>query len=72
MKIKVSDWQHGLNITMEPETVEESTMLLRFAINASSEKPSVHLYFEKAMTCYISLHKRKYTVQKFSIDPTTK
>ena len=72
MKTEITEWQHGLNITIEPETVEECATLLRFARNASTEKPRVNMSFKKGPVCYIGLSKRKYTVQYFTINPKTK
>jgi hypothetical protein len=72
MITKIYDNQNGLNITIEPETVEEFTKLLRFSRNASSEKPHVYLSFQNEPYCNIWLTKRKPSVQKNSINPETK
>jgi len=63
MITKISENEFGLDITMQPESVEEYLMLLRYAKNAKSEKPSVHLSFANHPYCYINLRKTKPTVQ---------
>lgn len=44
MKIVVTENKYGLSVQIQPETIEESNMLLRFTNNARSEKPSITFY----------------------------
>lgn len=72
MKANFDDSDYGINITIEPETVEEMAMLLRYSRNANSEKPDVFMSFRNKPYCSIWLKKRKPLVQKNSINPNTK
>ena len=65
--------QNGsIGITLIPETIEEFASLLRFSLNANSEKPNGLLSFYDNPYCDIWLKKRKSSVQKNSINPNTK
>jgi hypothetical protein len=72
MKTEVNENKYGLNITLEPETVDEFASLLRFAKNSNSDKPQIYLSFQNEPYCDIWLKKRKESVQKNSISPQTK
>jgi hypothetical protein len=72
MKATFDDSEYGLQISIEPETVKETGMLLRFAKNANSEKPNVYLTFKENIFCNIWLNKRKPSVQNNIISPSTK
>jgi hypothetical protein len=59
MKTEIFESDYGLNIKLTPEMVEETTMLLRYVRNASSEKPEVSFQFPTSIPhCDIWLPKR--------------
>lgn len=72
MKTEINEEKYGLNITITPETVAEMASLLRFSINANSDKPEVYMSFRNNPYCNIWLKKRAESVQKCSISPKTK
>jgi hypothetical protein len=72
MKTEITDSDYGIDFNIIPETVEETSILLRFSMNASSEKPGVFMSFRNEPYCSIWLHKRKPSIQKNSISPQTK
>jgi len=72
MKTQFYDTEYDLQITIEPETVEEAAILLRFAKNVNSEKPYVYVSFRKNIYCNLQLKKRKPSVQNNIISPSTK
>jgi hypothetical protein len=72
MKTEFDDSDYGLNITIQPETVEEFATLLRYAKNANSEKPEVYISFKKRTYLNLWLRKRKPSVQNNNINPKTK
>lgn len=68
MKVEIFENEHGLSIDIQPETVEESNKLLRFANNVKSEKPSVVYYFSgNSPTLSVWMKKVKESVQVNSI-----
>lgn len=62
MKIIFEDDDLGCNMSIEPETLEEAADLLRFASNASAEKPDIYLSFYSAIYCNVWIKKRKTKV----------
>jgi len=69
MKLEVFENKFGLDIQLIPETVEEVSQLVRFALNANAEKPSVYMSFSANPNLSIWLRKRKEKAQKTSIKP---
>jgi hypothetical protein len=61
----------ALEFVIEPETVEEMTILARYAANASADKPLVRFSFRGEPYLYMFLKKRKpsCSTAKFSIEP---
>jgi len=57
MKTSVYENENGLNLHIEPETVEEFAKLLRFSKNAKAEKPSVTMHFGNQPVCTIWMKK---------------
>jgi hypothetical protein len=72
MKTEISDSDYSVDITITPETPEETAILLRLALNANSEKPNVFMSFRNKPYCSVWIKKRKLSVQKCSINPQTK
>ena len=72
MQVKVTDGKFGVNVELVPDTVEDTNLLLRMALNANSEKPTVNYYIpegkEKSPYCRIWLSKRNPKVQKHCIN----
>lgn len=69
MKVEVFENKFGLDIQMSPETMEEVSMLTRYALNANSEKPNVYMSFSSNPNLSIWLKKRKEKAQINSIRP---
>jgi hypothetical protein len=72
MITKIDESKYGLNLTLEPETIEDFSLLLRFGMNALAEKPNVFVSFDNKPYCNIYLRKRKEIVQLNSINPSTR
>jgi len=72
MKFELSDRVWGLELTMTPESVEDTGKLLRFANNAKSERPAIHMSFSSSVECYITLKKVSSAKQTNSINPFRK
>ena len=72
METKIDDSDYGLNIIIQPETVEEFATLLRYAKNANSEKPDVFVSFRNNPYLNLWLKKRKPSVQNNVVNPNMK
>lgn len=72
MKLEFFEGASGINITLLPETVQETAQLLRYSRNANAEKARVYFSFQKDPYCSISLDKRSPKVQKLSINSNLK
>lgn len=73
MKVKFEEWgEENVGIILIPETIEDIAKLLRYARNASAEKPRVFLYYGKEVRCEINLNKYKKSVQVTAITPYKK
>lgn len=74
MKLECSDGSYGLDITLTPETPEETSQLLRYTNNARSVRPDVWLNFSdknKGPHLSIVLKKKQKNVWN-SINPFRK
>jgi len=69
MKIQFLESGHGVNFTLYPETVEDSSQLLRFANNAKLENPEIYLSFHDKIRMEVFMSKIKPSVQQNSINP---
>jgi hypothetical protein len=60
-----------LEITVIPETVEETVLLAKYSTNASAEKPYVRFSFRNNPYCYICLKmiKSSSSGARFSLFP---
>lgn len=66
MKTKIGKSLYGLEITLEPETIEEQNTLLQYGINAKMEKPMVTYGFSNNPYLRLWLRKVNPKVQKTS------
>jgi len=70
MKIEFAESDYGCSIVLVPETQEETCQLARVALNTSSEKPTIYMYFSgNEPSCEIFLKKRKPNAQTKLIKP---
>jgi len=69
MKIEFIENGYGVNFTLYPETVEDSSQLLRFVNNAKLEKPEIYLSFHDNIRMEVFMSKIKSSVQQNSINP---
>lgn len=65
----IEESDYGLYIDIKPESPAEVSILVRYALNANSDKPSVFMSFSQDPYLSISLSKRKKAVQRTSINP---
>lgn len=72
MKIKFNESDHSISITMEPETTQEFSQLLRFTRNAKAQKPSIFISFSNEPYCNIHMRKIAKNLQNNSIKPGLK
>jgi len=72
MKTTVYENENGLNLHIEPETIQEMAKLLRFAKNAKAEKPSVTMHFGNEPVCTIWMGKITPSKQSSWIRPNNK
>lgn len=63
MKTTITENQYGLEINLQPETLQEVSQLARFAKNGKAEKPSVYLSFS-GNNPYMSVWMRKINTKK--------
>jgi hypothetical protein len=58
MKTEIAERAFGLELNITPETLEETSLLFRFANNVKAEKPDVFLSFSSAKPwCSVVLKK---------------
>lgn len=68
MKVSFFESEYGSEISLTPETIEESSALARMALNAKAVKPEIRLYFgEKEQNCAVWLKNISKSVRKTSI-----
>jgi hypothetical protein len=72
MQIKLEENEYGLNITLEPVSIEDFALILRFGMNALAEKPDVFVSFANEPYCSIYMKKRNQRIQINSINPNLK
>lgn len=72
MKIKFQESENSINITLEPETTQEFSQLLRFVRNAKAQKPSISLSFNNEPYCNIHMRKVARNLQNNFIKPGLK
>ncbi len=69
MKIIFQETASSGEFELIPETPAEVATLFRFARNAAAKKPSIYLTFSSnEPSCYVSIEKRKRSVQVNSIN----
>lgn len=69
MKTTITENNHGVDITLEPETVEDFAQLARFAKNAKKEPASIYLSFNNRPHLSIWMRKIHESKQRNSIKP---
>ncbi len=69
MKTEIDENEYGMWLTFHPETVEDASMLLRFANNAKLQKPGVFLAFRDKIWLEVSMLKVRPKVQVNTISP---
>ena len=69
MKTIINEWEEGFEITFEPETIEETTALMRFANNAKAEKPYVSFNYKSEPYMYVYMKKISKNKQSNGIEP---
>ena len=73
MKVQFTECEYYGEMTLTPETIEETSQLLRFSRNASAKKPQIHMSFRPDIPyCNIFIKKRDKSVQINCISPNTK
>lgn len=68
MKVTFSENTWGIDLTLEPETVEETTELLRYAFNAKKAKGYISFSFGETAQLDITLPKVSESRQRNYID----
>lgn len=58
MKVEINENKYALDIQLTPETVEEVSMLARFAMNAKAQKPSIYMSFYSKPYFIVHMSKR--------------
>lgn len=70
MKLEYFESQHGLQISMVPETPKEVAELARISLNAKAVKPEIYLNFSnETPSCNIWIKKLSPEKQTNSIRP---
>ena len=69
MKLQFWEGKFGAEIKLTPETIEESSQLLRFTNNAKMEKPEIYFSFSGEQYCSIWIKKVAEKNQENSIRP---
>lgn len=72
MITKITDSKWGLSITLIPQSVEDTALLLRFTNNVKLKKPIVGINFEESISCNIYLNKLDPKVQQNYINEYTR
>jgi hypothetical protein len=59
MKVEFEDNEDFTEISLTPESVEETAQLMRFAANTKRETPDIYMSFYGKVYCSVSTRKRK-------------